>query len=335
MLPAASQYEKWECTFFNLEFPHNEFHLRRPVFDPLPGTLPEYEIHSRLCRALGAYTDDDLAPLRSRGGRGARCVRARLRHARDGTTRARQARTGAAVRDARPHAHHARRRRRPRARPRCWGLAQRCAMTYPDSIRRAGIGARRRARSATRCSTRSSRRPRAHVHGRRLRRDHAAHRDAGWQGVTRDPGAARRVRHPVARHGRRPPPTSSRSCCRPVSVDRPPRTRSSAIRRGGRRTRTARCGCRSTTRRGSVSPTATGPASPPSGAAPIATVEVTDTLLPGHISLPNGFGLGGSSDAVGVAPNELTASDERDWFAGTPHHKHVRARLSRRAASRT
>jgi hypothetical protein len=63
VLPAASQFEKWECTFFNLEFPHNYFHLRRPVFAPTAGTLPEAEIHARLCRALGAYNDDDLAPL--------------------------------------------------------------------------------------------------------------------------------------------------------------------------------------------------------------------------------------------------------------------------------
>ncbi len=63
----------------------------------------------------------------------------------------------------------------------------------------------------------------------------------------------------------------------------------------------------------------------------VAVVEITDTLLSGHITLPNGFGLGpgGSSDAVGVAPNELTSSDDRDWFAGTPHHKHVRARLEK------
>ena len=63
----------------------------------------------------------------------------------------------------------------------------------------------------------------------------------------------------------------------------------------------------------------------------VAVVEVTDTLLAGHITLPNGFGLGpgGSSDAVGVAPNELTSSEDRDWFAGTPHHKHVRARLDK------
>ena len=32
VLPASSQFEKLECTFFNLEFPENAFHLRRPLF---------------------------------------------------------------------------------------------------------------------------------------------------------------------------------------------------------------------------------------------------------------------------------------------------------------
>ncbi len=61
-------------------------------------------------------------------------------------------------------------------------------------------------------------------------------------------------------------------------------------------------------------------------------VEVTDTMRAGHVSLPNGLGLGMNgdpSDAVGIAPNDLTSSDERDWFAGTPFHKHVRARVER------
>src|SRR6185436_9639833 len=64
VLPASSQFEKWEATFFNLEFPHNVFQLRAPVLAPLPGTLPEPEIHRRLVRALGAITDEDLAPLK-------------------------------------------------------------------------------------------------------------------------------------------------------------------------------------------------------------------------------------------------------------------------------
>src|SRR6266540_1869864 len=73
VLPASSQYEKWEATFFNFDFPQNVFHLRRPVLEPLPGTLGEPEIHARLCEALGAVTDDDVAPLRTAAedGRGA------------------------------------------------------------------------------------------------------------------------------------------------------------------------------------------------------------------------------------------------------------------------
>ena len=63
--------------------------------------------------------------------------------------------------------------------------------------------------------------------------------------------------------------------------------------------------------------------------AAVAVVEVTDTMSPGHVSLPNGFGLGSSDDVVGMAPNELTSSDDRDHFAGTPHHKHVRATVER------
>jgi anaerobic selenocysteine-containing dehydrogenase len=31
--------------------------------------------------------------------------------------------------------------------------------------------------------------------------------------------------------------------------------------------------------------------------------------------------------ATGVAPNELTSSEDRDWLAGTPWHKHVPVRI--------
>jgi anaerobic selenocysteine-containing dehydrogenase len=62
--------------------------------------------------------------------------------------------------------------------------------------------------------------------------------------------------------------------------------------------------------------------------------EVTATMQPGHISLPNGQGLDyltadGSLRRAGVAPNELTDLTQRDFLAGTPWHKHVPARLER------
>src|SRR5262249_29081964 len=53
VLPAATQFEKYEATFFNLEFPANYFHLRRPLLPPADESLPEPEIHRRLAVALG------------------------------------------------------------------------------------------------------------------------------------------------------------------------------------------------------------------------------------------------------------------------------------------
>ena len=61
-------------------------------------------------------------------------------------------------------------------------------------------------------------------------------------------------------------------------------------------------------------------------------VAVSDTMQAGHISLPNGLGVDypddeGGMATSGVAPNELTWSELRDDFAGTPWHKHVPARV--------
>jgi len=53
VLPAASQFEKFEATGFTLEFPTNYFHLRHPVFEPLDETLTEAEIYTRLLEAMG------------------------------------------------------------------------------------------------------------------------------------------------------------------------------------------------------------------------------------------------------------------------------------------
>ncbi len=63
-------------------------------------------------------------------------------------------------------------------------------------------------------------------------------------------------------------------------------------------------------------------------------VEVSPMMQPGHISLPNGQGLDyqavdGCVIRKGVAPNELTDSRQRDFFAGTPWHKHVPSRLEK------
>src|SRR6185369_7696759 len=70
-----------------------------------------------------------------------------------------------------------------------------------------------------------------------------------------------------------------------------------------------------------------------------AVVEVNDCMRAGHVSLPNGLGLDypeadGTRVVHGIAPNELTASEDRDWLAGTPWHKYVPARIEALASSK-
>ncbi len=69
VLPASSQFEKWEATFFNLEFPKNAFHLRKPLFEPLKNTLAECEIYTRIIRAMGEIPADfsELAAAAKQG----------------------------------------------------------------------------------------------------------------------------------------------------------------------------------------------------------------------------------------------------------------------------
>ncbi len=328
VLPAASQFEKWECTFFNLEFPHNFFHLRRPLFDPLPGTLPEAEINARLCRAMGAYDDADITPLRNAAAAG----RAEFAGAFFGLLGAKpqlgklasvllyeglgpSLRTADGLQAAGAAA--------------VWGLAHRCAGAYADSVRRAGItgeglelgealfDAVLNGHSGVMFSVDD--------YDETWRRLHTADGrvrlgvDLLWpefDGLA-DEGAATAATEEfplVLSAGERRSSTAN-------TIQRDPAWRKKdehgalrispadaarfGVADGGR--------ARVTTRRGSA----------------VAVVEVTDTMRDGHISLPNGFGLGpsGSSDAPGVAPNELTSSEDRDWFAGTPFHKHVPARL--------
>ena len=71
----------------------------------------------------------------------------------------------------------------------------------------------------------------------------------------------------------------------------------------------------------------------------IVGVEVDDSMRLGHVSLPNGLGLSypseladgedGEAVVTGAAPNELTASEDRDRFVGTPWHKFVPAQIER------
>jgi formate dehydrogenase len=331
VLPAASQYEKWECTFFNLEFPHNTFHLRRPLFEPLAGTLPECEIHARLCRALGAYDDAVVDSLRAAATeRG----RSGFAEAFFGLTAARPELgkfAGVLMYEAlgptltTPDGIDA------AGAAAVWGLAHRCALAYPDSVRRAGIEGEGLALGEALfdaiLASPSGLTFTVDDYSETMRRL----RTADGKISLAIPGLLEELAGLADEDPARPADdefpfvlsAGERRSSTANTIQRDPAWRkkdqhgalrvsvedaaSLGLADGDR--------ARITTRRGSA----------------IAVVEVTDTMLSGHVSLPNGFGLGpgGSSDAVGVAPNELTSSDDRDWFAGTPHHKHVPARVER------
>ena len=332
VLPAPSQFEKWEATFFTLEFPENVFHLRRSLLDPLPGPLPEPEIHRRLVRALGALSDEDLAPLHEAAARG----------------HADYAKAFLAALAERPHLgplapvvlYETLGPTLPdgaAAAALLWGAAHTCAQTYPDSVRRAGFEGDQFGQGEALFEAILSRpsgvvftvdeydetwRRLATTDGRvnlaipELLQELAALRD--------EPAPAPPPDFPfVLSAGERRSSTANTIFRDPAWRRKDPlgalRMNPSDAARlgiavGGR--------ARLTTRRGSAE----------------VAVELTDALQPGHVSLPNGLGLefpgeDGAPVVTGVAPNELTASDERDWLAGTPWHKHVPARIEAVAAT--
>ncbi len=63
VLPASSTFEKWEATFFPRNFPANIFHLRKPLLSASPNTLTEQEIHARIIEAMGLLEEGELDAL--------------------------------------------------------------------------------------------------------------------------------------------------------------------------------------------------------------------------------------------------------------------------------
>ena len=329
VLPAASQYEKAECTFFTLEFPENDFQLRHPVFEPLEGTLPEPEIHARLVKELGVFTDDELEPLREAAKSGAAGVRRGVlrRHGGQATPEPRD--LGGPLRDAGQGGPARRAWRRPQ---RCGGWRIGSLLANGPSLARAGYDGET-LEQGEKLFQAIIDNPQGIVFSvDPVRGDLEPHGVPGSEGVAggrragaRTPGAGGRS-HGRSQHrlsagavgGRAPVVHRQHDHARP-RVAQEGQGRGAAHlagRRVGARRVEDGSRVRVVTRAGAAETVA----------------EVSDTMRSGHISLPNGFGLDypdevGEHRISGIAPNELTSIDDRDWFAGTPHHKHVPARV--------
>jgi anaerobic selenocysteine-containing dehydrogenase len=324
VLPASSQFEKYEATFFNFDFPRNVFHLRRPILEAPPGTLPEPEIHARLVEAIGALTDEDLAPLRA---------------------------TAAECRAAFGPAFFAAMASNPKLKPltalalyrtlgptlpdgaasaaALWGAAHLFAMANPESVRRAGFSGDG-VEPAEKLFDAILASPSGVVFA-------VDEYEDSWRRIRGgkinlcipellDELASLRAEAPPCASAEFPLVLSAgeRRSFTANTIFRNPEWRKKdaegALRvspQDAQRLGLADGGrARLTTKRASVD----------------VTVEISDTMQPGHLSLPNGFGVdypsvAGDGIRAGCAPNELTATEDRDWFAGTPWHKHVPARL--------
>ena len=142
VLPAPSQYEKWEATFFNFDFPANVFHLRRPLLPAPDGVLPEPEIHARLVEALGAADRrSSSTPLRAAAAESRPAFAAAFFAATAADPKLGALAPIVLYRTLGPTLPDG-----AAAAAILWGAAQRCAQSFPESVR-AGRLHRRGARA--------------------------------------------------------------------------------------------------------------------------------------------------------------------------------------------
>ncbi len=326
VLPCASQYEKAECTFFSASFPDNTFTLRAPIFEPLEGTLPEAEIHSRILKAMGYVDDEGLEPLRAAAASDRATFAAAFAEA--VVEQPQFGAAGAVVlyetlgRTLPPGMEGA---------APLWFSAQQCAQKQTAAVRAAGFDGA------------------DHELGDQLFDAIIASRDGvvftrheyeqSWDMLnTTD----RRIQLDI------PELIADLASLSEQPVDYTTDEFPFILAAGERRSFTANTvvrdpAWRKTDRHGALrlSPsdaerlgvTDGGHVriTTPGGTA-VAVAEVNETMRDGHVTLPNGMGLdyapaGGDPEITGVAPNELTTLDWRDKYAGTPWHKHVPARL--------
>ncbi|HJQ04080.1 MAG TPA: molybdopterin-dependent oxidoreductase, partial [Nocardioides sp.] len=321
VLPAATQFEKWECTFFNVDFPENVFHLRAPLMEALEGTLDEPEIYARVIRALGVVDDATLEPLRAAAAAGLPAF-----------ADAFFAAIGADPRLMGLAGHVLHETLGPTLGPArgtaaLWGVAHLCAMAQPASVARAGFGG-------------TGFEPGNALFSRILtgeavvftRDDH----ENAWDYVRRPDRRFTLEIPELISHLRSlaTEPSSWTTEEFPMVLSAGERrafTANTIIRDPSWRRRDAQGALR-------LSPADASAYGVESGdslrvvterGAAVAVVEVTDQMQAGHISLPNGLGVSHDSGTPGVAPNELTSLHHRDFLAGTPWHKYVPARLER------
>ncbi|MBW1844833.1 MAG: molybdopterin-dependent oxidoreductase [Deltaproteobacteria bacterium] len=324
VLPVATQFEKAEATFFNFEFPKNYFHLRHALMDPPEDLFSEAELHARLTEAMGALPQPAVDSLRGAWDEGRAAFRAKffeLLSSDPSFLRMAPVALYRAIGDKLPKG--------TAEAAVLWALAQISAQSIPDSIRRAGIGAADGEDLGDALFDAMLENDRGFVFAIDAW-DDSSSKIATPNGriqlalpelFEELDSLPTEQRMPVDREFPLVLSAGERRAFTANTILRDPAWRrkdaSGALRispedaeriglsEGGR--------ARLTTRRGSAE----------------VVVEISDRMQAGHISLPNGTGIAHSNakDIGGIAPNELTSTEDRDPIAGTPWHKSTAARV--------
>ncbi|MEM1190045.1 MAG: molybdopterin-dependent oxidoreductase [Pseudomonadota bacterium] len=326
VLPACSQFEKVEATFFNLEAPVNSFHLRHPIFEPLPGSLPEAEIHARLLEAMGELKADHYTAMREAAEHGLQAFgEAFFTAAANDPTVMKYVsvllyRTlGPALPAGMEQAAAV------------WGLCLMYVQKNPTAAARVGFeGDTLQAANALFAEMLSN--PSGVEFGE-------ISQEEMWQSVERPDHRIRLDVPEMLEKWAQLDNVPRRETDYPMILsagERRSETTNTIVRsdrwhRKGAYAALAMCaedaealGCGDGDAVRLVTPKASG----------VVTLSVSDRMQTGHISLPNGMGLdtldnNGELKRRGLAPNEFTDSGWRDPIAGTPWHKHVPARVER------
>jgi formate dehydrogenase len=330
VLPSSSQFEKAEATFFNLEFPDNVFHLRQPLFKPLPGTLDEAEIAVRLLEEAGELDESDYRALRIAAKAGLTAFSA--------VFLARMAINPKLMKYVAPILYRTLGPTLPEGMQMAsvvWGLSLIYVQTFPKQAKRAGFGGPTPI-AANRLFRAILDSPSGTIFARSTYEE-------SWDAIRR-PGnrinlAIPELLQELQRIQLDTPVQDEEFPFVLSAGERRSETTNTIIRDVGWHQKglyaalrlspedASTLGCengdmlRLTTRRANAEVVA----------------EVSDMMAPGHISLPNGTGIDytgadGENQHRGVAPNELTDASARDFLAGTPWHKHVPARLEKLGA---
>lgn len=324
VLPASSQFEKAEASFFNFEAEANAFQLRRPLFAPREGTLEEGAIHARLCAALGMPGEEVVAGLKAAASDLDRFAVAFAQ----ATTAKPELMSMApvllyrALTDALPAGMG--------NAAALWGVAQLFVRNFPEEAAAAGFT--------------------GPLAGNRLF-EAILDTPSGVVFSRSEPGGWHLVRQPGQRINLHIPELldlliTLDPAGPPVDPEFP-----MILSAGERRTETSNTSIRDATwlRRGHLESTLR---ISPADAARLelgegeavdvvtrrgrarTVIELHEGCHPGHVSLPNGHGLDvrqadGNVKRLGVALNELTDYRWRDPVVGTPWHKYVPVRIER------